>query len=149
MIDLLYEIVISALLLLGGALMMLAAIGIIRLPDLPTRMHASTKSGALGTSLIMVAVALTFRESAVTARAFAIISFIILTAPVAAHVIGRAGYFVGVPLWSGTVKDELKERYDATTHYLYSGFEDEAEEPVKQGLTENTSTQETENKTDT
>lgn len=147
MIDLLYEIAISGLLLLGGALMLLAAIGIIRLPDLPTRMHASTKSGALGTSLIMVAVALTFREGAVTARAFAIISFIILTAPVAAHVIGRAGYFVGVPLWSGTVKDDLKERYDADTHYLRSGLEDE-EEP-DQSAAENSTTEDADKNTDT
>lgn len=118
------EFSISALLLLGSALMLLAAIGIIRLPDLPTRMHASTKSGALGTSLIMIAVALYFLDTAVTARVLAIIAFIILTAPVAAHVIGRAGYFVGVPLWEGTIKDDLKKNYDPHTHHLSSGLEE-------------------------
>lgn len=143
------DILVAALLLLGAALMLLAAIGILRLPDLPTRMHASTKSGALGTSLIMVAVALEFGQAAVTARALAIISFIILTAPVAAHVIGRAGYFVGVPLWSGTVKDVLKERYDAKTHYLRSGFEDQAKEPTEQGAAERPATLDTEKRADT
>lgn len=118
------EILVSACLILGAALMLLASIGIIRLPDLPTRMHASTKSGALGTSLIMVGVALAFMEPVVTFRAFAIILFILITSPVAAHVIGRAGYFVGVSLWDGTVKDMLKESYDPDTHYLRSGFED-------------------------
>lgn len=117
------DIIVSFLVLFGAALMLLAAIGIVRLPDLPTRMHATTKSGALGTSLIMIAVALAFMETAVFARAIAIISFIILTAPVAAHVIGRAGYFVGVTLWEGTVKDALKENYDPETHTLHSGFE--------------------------
>jgi multicomponent Na+:H+ antiporter subunit G len=117
------EWIVSTFVLIGAALMLLAAIGIIRLPDLPTRMHASTKSGALGTSLIMVGVALAFMDTAVSARALAIISFIILTAPVAAHVIGRAGYFVGVPLWEGTVKDALKENYDPETHHLRSGLE--------------------------
>ncbi len=118
------EILVSACLILGASLMLLASIGIIRLPDLPTRMHASTKSGALGTSLIMVGVALAFMEPVVTFRAFAIILFILITSPVAAHVIGRAGYFVGVSLWDGTVKDMLKESYDPDTHYLRSGFED-------------------------
>lgn len=120
------EILVSTLLLLGAALMLLASLGLIRLPDLPTRMHASTKAGALGTALIMIAVAVYFAEVAVVTRALAIIAFIILTAPVAAHVIGRAGYFVGVPLWEGTIKDDLKASYDPETHQLRSGFEDDA-----------------------
>lgn len=115
--------VIYLLLLTGAIFMLLAAIGLIRFPDLPTRMHATTKAGALGTSLIMVALAVYFSELAVTARVIAIIGFIMLTSPVAGHVIGRAGYFVGVPLWEGTVKDMLKENYDPETHYLRSGFE--------------------------
>lgn len=120
------EIMIAVALLLGAALMLLAAIGIIRLPDLPTRMHATTKSGVLGTSLIMIAVALAFAETAVVARAIAIICFLIMTAPVAAHAIGRAGYFVGVPLWGGTIKDDLKKNYDPETHQLLSTARDES-----------------------
>ena len=99
------DILVAFFLISGAALMLLAAIGIIRLPDLPTRMHATTKSGALGTSLIMIGVAVYFADTTVVTRVIAIIAFIILTAPVAAHVIGRAGYFVGVPLWKGTVKE--------------------------------------------
>jgi multicomponent Na+:H+ antiporter subunit G len=114
---------VAFFLISGATLGLLAAIGIIRLPDLPTRMHASTKSGALGTALIMFAVIFAFTEASVVFRAFAIILFIVITAPVAAHVIARAGYFVGVSLWDGTVKDMLKESYDPTTHYLRSGFE--------------------------
>ncbi|WP_439510895.1 monovalent cation/H(+) antiporter subunit G [Marinimicrobium koreense] len=122
------EVLVSALLFFGASLMLLAAIGIVRLPDLPTRMHATTKSGALGTSVIMVAVAFAFADVAVTARALAITTFIILTAPVAAHVIGRAAYFVGVPLWEGTVKDELKSHYDKESHTLESGLEESTPE---------------------
>ena len=118
------EYLVALLLFVGAALMLLAAIGIVRLPDLPTRMHASTKSGALGTSVIMIAVALAFRDTVVTARAIAIISFIILTAPVAAHIIGRAGYFVGVPLWKGTVRDDLKKNYHSGSRHLTSEFRD-------------------------
>jgi multicomponent Na+:H+ antiporter subunit G len=121
------NIVVSGLLLFGSLLALLAAIGLYRLPDLPTRMHATTKAGVLGSSLIMIAVVVAFAEIHVTARALAIICFTILTSPVAAHVIGRASYFVGVPLWDKTVKDELKDSYDTDTHYLRSGFEEENE----------------------
>ncbi|MDO8825659.1 monovalent cation/H(+) antiporter subunit G [Methylophaga sp.] len=117
------ELLVGFFLIFGAALMLLAAIGIIRLPDLPTRMHATTKSGALGTSLIMIGVAVYFADVTVVTRVIAIIAFIILTAPVAAHVIGRAGYFVGVPLWEGTVKDDLRKNYDPETHSLSSGLD--------------------------
>ncbi|MGM3168368.1 monovalent cation/H(+) antiporter subunit G, partial [Bacillus cereus group sp. BC254] len=88
--------------------MLLASIGLLRLPDLLTRMLATTKAAALGVILIMLAAAMHFAEVGVVARASAIIVFILITAPIAAHVIGRAGYFVGSRLWSGTVKDELR-----------------------------------------
>lgn len=114
-------------LILGGAIfMLLAALGVLRLPDLLTRMHATTKAATLGATLIMLAVALHFAQVAVVARALGVILFIMMTAPVAAHVIGRAGYFVGAKLWSGTVKDELRPNYDPLTHELKSGLETEA-----------------------
>ncbi|MDD3516923.1 MAG: monovalent cation/H(+) antiporter subunit G [Chromatiales bacterium] len=102
----------AALLLLVGAIFMfIAALGVLRMPDLLTRMHATTKAGVLGAGLMLAGVALFYWELAVTVRAAAIVGFTMLTAPVAAHVIGRAGYFTGVPLWKGTVRDELKDRY--------------------------------------
>lgn len=116
----------GTLVLSGASLMLLAALGLLRLPDLLTRMHATTKAAALGVILIMLAVAMHFAEVGVAARALAIIIFILMTAPVAAHVIGRAGYFVGSKLWSGTVKDELRPNYDPLTHELKSGYETEA-----------------------
>lgn len=120
------EFIKGTLILVGALLMLLAALGLLRLPDLLTRMHATTKASALGVILIMLAVALHFGEVAIVARALAIICFILLTAPIAAHVIGRAGYFVGAKLWSGTVKDELKPNYDPFTHELKSGLENDA-----------------------
>ncbi|MBF8223863.1 monovalent cation/H(+) antiporter subunit G [Halomonas sp. 328] len=116
----------GSLIIAGGLFMLLASLGILRLPDLLTRMHATTKAAALGVILVMLAVALHFGEVGVVARSFAIIIFILMTAPVAAHVIGRAGYFVGSKLWSGTVKDELRPNYDPLTHELKSGLETEA-----------------------
>lgn len=121
------DIIISIFMLSSAILVLLAALGILRLPDLLTRMHASTKAGALGIMLMMVAVALHFMSLTVLAKAVAITLFIFMTAPVAAHAIGRAGYFVGVPVWSKTIKDELYDNYDADTHRLHSGLETEEE----------------------
>ena len=105
------EILVSFFIVCASIFMVLAAIGLLRFPDLPTRMHATTKSGVFATCLIMIAVALYFPQTEVTARVIAIITFILITAPVAAHAIGRAAYFAGVPLWSGTIKDELNDYY--------------------------------------
>jgi multicomponent Na+:H+ antiporter subunit G len=105
------EWLISGFILLAAVLVLLASIGLLRLPDLPTRMHATTKSGVLAIILVMLGVALYFREFDVVARTLAIIAFIVITAPVAAHAIGRAGYLSGIQLWSETQKDELAEYY--------------------------------------
>ena len=105
------EVLMSLLLLTAATFILLASVGLLRLPDLPTRMHATTKSGVLGITLIMVAVGLNFERVDITARVLAIIIFTFITAPIAAHAIGRAGYLSGVELWSGTIKDDLKDYY--------------------------------------
>lgn len=114
------DLIIAVFLISGAAFMVLAALGILRLPDLPTRMHSSTKAGAMGAMLIMVGVVIGFAEWLALARGLAIVLFIMMTTPIAAHAIGRAGYFIGVPLWDGTIKDELRENYDSQTHGLRS-----------------------------
>ena len=99
----------AALLLTGGEFGFVAAVGMVRLPDTITRMHASTKAGTLGAGLVMAAVAVHFMEVGITLRAGAAILFLLLTAPVATHVIGRAAYHCGIRLWDRTWKDELAE----------------------------------------
>lgn len=121
------DFIIGFFMLASASFVLLAALGILRLPDLLTRMHASTKAGALGIMLMMVAVSVHFMSLTVLAKGIAIILFIFMTAPVAAHAIGRAGYFVGVPVWTKTVKDELYDNYDADSHRLRSGLETEEE----------------------
>lgn len=99
----------TALLTVAGSFFMLvAAIGVIRMPDLLMRMHAATKAGTLGAGLLLLAVAVHFGETGVTIRAMATLVFLVFTAPVAAHVIGRAAYLSGGQrLWDRTVVDEL------------------------------------------
>lgn len=84
------EILAGILCLLGGAFAVIAALGVLRLPDVLTRMHASTKAGTLASALILVALALVFGEMGVTAKAIAAILFLMLTAPLAAHMLGRS-----------------------------------------------------------
>ncbi|MCG8357530.1 MAG: monovalent cation/H(+) antiporter subunit G [Kiloniellales bacterium] len=103
------EILAALLVVAGGFFALAAALGVLRLPDVLIRMHASTKAGTLGCGLILVAVAVHFGDTGIVARAVAAIVFLLLTAPVAAHMIGRAAYRTGVPLWQGTVIDELAQ----------------------------------------
>jgi multicomponent Na+:H+ antiporter subunit G len=107
------EIVSSILLVVGGAFMLLAGIGVVRMPDLFMRMQAATKAATLGAGCMLLAVAVHFGELAITTRALMVIAFVFLTAPVAAHVIARAAYSVGVPLWDGTQCDELRDAQKA------------------------------------
>lgn len=104
------DVVVALLLLSGGFFSLVAALGVVRLPDVFIRMHASTKAGTLGGGLIMAAVAVELWDAGVTARVIAIIAFLLLTAPIAAHIIGRAAYRIGVPLWEGSVVDEWHDR---------------------------------------
>jgi multicomponent Na+:H+ antiporter subunit G len=109
------------LLILGAMFLLAAAIGVVRMPDLFTRMQAATKAATLGISCIFGAVALYMEDLSVAMRAFLTIGFFFLTAPVAAHMIGRAAYFIGVPLWEESIVDELSGHYDRRTHTLTSG----------------------------
>jgi multicomponent Na+:H+ antiporter subunit G len=99
-----------AFLLVSGALfMLLAAVGLVRLPDLYLRMSATSKAATLGASLVLLGAALHFGTVAATGKALVIVAFLFLTAPAAAHAIGRAGYRRGSPRWEGTVADELAD----------------------------------------
>ena len=100
------DLMVIGLLVGGGLFAAIAGLGLLRMPDVYIRMHAATKAGTLGAGLILAAVAVHFAEAGITVRALAAIAFLMITAPVAAHLIGRAAYRTGVPLWEGSVIDE-------------------------------------------
>ncbi len=108
--------IVVGLLLLGGFFMFTAALGIVVMPDLFTRMHAASKSATIGAACLLLAVAFFFQNVGIAIRALLIVAFLLLTVPIAAHVIARAAYTSRVPLWEGTVIDELRENYDLATH---------------------------------
>lgn len=101
------DLVIRVMLGCGAFFAFLAAVGLLRLPDVYMRLSANSKAATLGTSFLLGAGVVHFGSLAVAAKIAAIIAFLMLTAPVAAHMIGRAAYFGKVPLWKGTVCDEL------------------------------------------
>ena len=96
------------LMLLGSIFCLLASVGIVRLPDALTRMHAATKAGTLGTGLLVIAGAFFYRQLGISLRAATVFALVLLTAPVAAHLIGRAFYHSGEAMSDRTVIDELK-----------------------------------------
>lgn len=92
----------------GSAFALLAAVGVLRMPDVFTRMQASTKASTLGLGCLLIGAALQFGDFGSFVRLASIGAFILLTTPVAAHVIARASYLADVPLWDGTVLDERR-----------------------------------------
>ncbi|KTD71202.1 monovalent cation/H(+) antiporter subunit G [Legionella tucsonensis] len=98
--------------LIGSLFILIAAIGMLRMPDLLMRMHAATKAGTLGTGLILIGVVFHFQKWSVTIEAFLTILFIFITAPIASHLLARAAYFRGIKLAKITITDELKGYYD-------------------------------------
>lgn len=114
------QILSAILFLVGVAFMLVAAAGVVRMPDFLMRLHCSTKSATLGVGCILLGTALHFGEAAVWARALAVLVFVFATAPVAAHILGRAAYFSGADLWEGTLSDELRPCYSRETHTVAS-----------------------------
>ena len=112
------ETLSAALMVIGATFMLLAGVGIVRMPDLFTRMQTTTKAATLGIGCMLASSAVYYGKLEITARALAVIVFALLTAPVAAHMIARAAYFIGVPLWKGTIRDDLQGHYDLRTHVL-------------------------------
>lgn len=102
-------LLVAAMLVFGGLLAAIAGLGLLRLPDVLIRMHSSTKAGTLGVGLILAATAVFYGQPGPSFRALATIAFLLITAPVAAHMIARAAYRTGVPLWDRTVIDELHD----------------------------------------
>lgn len=107
------DAVTAVFLLVGAAFSLLAALGTLRMPDVFTRMQASTKASTLGLGCLLVGAALQLADLASIVRAASIGAFVLLTSPVAAHVIARAAYIADVPLWEGTVADERRNAEDA------------------------------------
>lgn len=98
----------------GVLFMVVAAIGVFRLPDLYTRAHAASKSATLGVMCILIGVFFHFWliEGNMNPRILLGILFIFITGPVGGHIMSRSSYIAGVKPWEGTKRDDLKEEIE-------------------------------------
>ena len=106
---LVWEILVAVLIGLGSVAVLLASVGIVRMPDLFARMQASSKAATLGAIFILGGSALFFVDVALAVRALLIALFLALTTPVGAHMIARAGYRSGARMADPGARDELSE----------------------------------------
>jgi multicomponent Na+:H+ antiporter subunit G len=97
-----HEWIALVLLLLGAFILFLASLGVLTMPDFFMRMQAASKASSLGAALMLAGVAVYFGEAQFTTRALAAIAFVFLTVPVSAHLLARAAFLMGVPMWKGT-----------------------------------------------
>lgn len=114
MLDDITTVIGGALLLAGSALTLVAAIAVLRFRDLLSRQHAATKPQVLGLILAMIGMALVVPDVSLAWTAGLVVAFQLVTAPISAHMIGRAGYRTGGIVPSDLVVDELGEDLEST-----------------------------------
>lgn len=109
MINEIQNYVAGILVVIGAMFALTASIGLLRLPDLYTRMHAASKAGTVGSCALLLALAVHADDLATTLRAVAGVAFFLLTAPISAHLLAKAAYSAGHRLWDGSVRDDMAE----------------------------------------
>lgn len=109
MMDDVVTYIVAAIIVIGAFFSLAAAIGLLRLPDVYSRMHAASKAGTLGSGLMLIGLAIYSDDLATTTRAIAGVIFFLLTAPISAHLLAKAAYAVGYRLSDQSVIDEMKK----------------------------------------
>jgi multicomponent Na+:H+ antiporter subunit G len=107
------ELAIVWLVTWGAAFVALAAVGLLRMPDLYSRLHAASKASALGIACLAIALVIQFEDPELGVRAVALGLFLFITAPISTHLIARAGFVTGTPLADEYIVDETKAHRSA------------------------------------
>ncbi|HIX55414.1 MAG TPA: monovalent cation/H(+) antiporter subunit G [Candidatus Sphingobacterium stercoripullorum] len=105
------ETIVIILSSIGSLSILFAGIGVLRMPDFYLRLSVTVKAATMGVGIFLLCAALLSQDISVVTKAIAVVFFIVLTAPIAAHMIAKAGYFTNTPLWEGTVTDDLRNDY--------------------------------------
>jgi len=103
------EIAAAVAVLVGSGFGFLGALGLVRFPDLYTRIHASSKAGVVGAGFVLIGLALVSFDFSIVLRSIVAILFLILTAPISAHLLARATYLLGVRPADITRSNELTD----------------------------------------
>ncbi|MGO1472272.1 MAG: monovalent cation/H(+) antiporter subunit G [Flaviflexus sp.] len=114
MLDTVYNVIGGAFLISGSSLVLIAAIALLRFPDLLSRQHAATKPQVFGLILVVCGMALIVRDVSLAWTALLVVAFQLITSPISAHMIGRAGYRTGGIVPEDLVVDELGDDLDST-----------------------------------
>jgi multicomponent Na+:H+ antiporter subunit G len=118
--NLIQMILVALFAVLAAGFSLVAAIGILRMPDVYIRLHASAKAGTLGAIFAMLAIAVYAGELQYLARGALIVAFLFTTAPVATLKIARLAYVEGEPREDEDCIDEIRDCLDPETHELRS-----------------------------
>lgn len=124
------DIVVGIIVFFGTMFVLLAAIGLVRMPDTYLRISVTTKAATLGIGLLLLGAVVHFSDLSTTTKVLAIILFIFLTAPVSGHLLGRTAYFSGVRLWKNSVVDDLDGKYQKKTQILRSERDNTPEDDI-------------------
>ena len=136
-LDSVLDLVAAVCLLLGAFLAFAAGVGVIRFPDALSRLHAATKPQILGLVFIVVAIALTARSWTTLLALVPVLLFQMLTAPIAAHMVGRAAYRTDNFRRDLSIVDDLEEAIDrATKELAEQAAAEAAEQAAAEGETE-------------
>lgn len=106
------DVAAGVCLVLGSVLALAAAIGMVRFPDLLSRMHAATKPQVLGLMLVLVGLGLRLRDPGVVGMLLLVALFQMCTAPIASHMASRASFRAGQVREELLVVDELSDVID-------------------------------------
>lgn len=105
------EILSSVFIIIGVFFMLVASIGMIRLPDFYIRISAITKTSTIGLGFVLLGVSVYFNTLEVVLKALGVIFFIVLTSPASAHITAKAATFIKIPFWE---KTDLKDYNEAS-----------------------------------
>lgn len=115
-IQYLADIVATLFILAGLFFHATGCLGILRMPDIYMRLSGISMAGTLGNMCYLIAAAAHFGTASMLGKACVIVFFIYITAPISAHILGRAAYLFGVPLWRKSVVDEWAPVLKAESH---------------------------------
>ena len=121
------DIIGAVFLLLGAMLCFAASVGLVRFPDVLTRMHAATKPQTLGLLFVVTGVAFSLQNVQALGILLLVAVLQLLTAPVAAHMVSRTAYRTGQAREDLLTQDDLADDLAAAGFHLVTGDEDDAD----------------------
>ena len=120
------EAFVIALAVVGLAFSLSGAVGILRMPDVYSRIQCSSKTITMGA--LPALVALVVGRGALTpfgSRALLVAVLLLVVSPTASHALARAAYKAGVPMWTGAVRDDPKALRHAPARHPENGRDGE------------------------